>query len=118
MSDSSVLAAARRARPRVPVQIHGETFHLRVPSMAAVREFQADTVDPTRRVAKLLQECLCSPEGEANLTEAECTEIADMPWMNVALINAIMDLAHGGKGSAEPPADDAGDNPEKYPPAG
>lgn len=108
MSDNSVLARARRARPQHPVQIGAETFTLRAPSMAAVREFQEarEDPDPIKRVARILQECLVGPSGEADLTEADAREIAEMSWMNAALIRAILDIAQGGTGSTAPTPDD------------
>lgn len=96
--DNSIAAKVRRSRPTIPVPIGGEVFTLRVPTMGAIREFQAAGSDPDRaatRVANLLHECVLTDEGGA-ITKEAAAELADSPWLNGALIEAIIELSMTG----------------------
>ena len=124
MGQSSVLAAARAARPTTPVTINGQVFHVMVPTMGAIRAFQQSTEDSEVKVGTLLHECLVLTGDEpqpwwrfwrkrtGRVSLAECREIAGMPWMNAQLMSAIMAASMPGTG------DEDGDNPEKKADAG
>src|SRR5512147_2900226 len=95
MTDHSVLAAARRARPVHEKTVKGSTYRIRMPTMAAVREFQntQGAGDNEKALTILFAECLVGNDGEADLTQEQARELAGMAWISRDLLDAILEVA-------------------------
>jgi hypothetical protein len=114
MSEHGALAAARRARPKLTVNVNGETFRVRMPSMLALRQFEETRKagDPADAIAVMLRECVLGENDAADLSQEDARQLADMAWASQALLEAILKFAHGGTEDPGPGGPEGGDTPQ------
>lgn len=111
----SAIKAAHRLRPTGREKVGDVEFRFRMPTMAAIRAFQAKRQERNDEaaLAVLMLECVIG-ENDEPLTEEEAAELAGMAWVADPLIRAILKFANGpaaepsGDGENPPPQSDAG----------